>query len=64
MRAQLKKRGIMRHKVVYSREEPLSIVADESAGRHAPGSVSFVPPVVGLILAGVVVRELAGGDRV
>lgn len=59
VRAQLKKRGIARHKVVYSKEEPLSIVADEANGRHAPGSVSFVPPVVGLILAGEVIRDLA-----
>ena len=29
-------------------------------GRHPPGSVSFVPPVAGMILAGQVVRELAG----
>ena len=62
MRGQLKKRGIKKHKVVYSREEPLRIVAEESAGRHAPGSVSFVPPVVGLIIAGEVIRELARGE--
>ena len=62
MRTQLKKRGIKKHKVVYSREEPLRIVAEESAGRHAPGSVSFVPPVVGLIIAGEVIRELARGE--
>lgn len=59
MRAQLKKRGVKRHRVVYSREEPMNAVADSAAGRHAPGSVSFVPPVVGLILAGEVVRALA-----
>ena len=61
MRTQLKKRGIMHHKVVYSKEEPLRIVADESNGRHAPGSVSFVPPVMGLIIAGEVIKDLAGG---
>ena len=64
MRAQLKKRGIARHRVVYSREEPLRIVADEAQGRHAPGSVSFVPPVVGLILAGEVIRQLAEGRSI
>lgn len=63
MRAQLKKRGIAHHRVVFSREEPLHIVADASGGRHAPGSVSFVPPVVGLILAGEVVRALAGMEE-
>ena len=61
MRTQLKKRGIVHHKVVYSQEEPLRIVADESNGRHAPGSVSFVPPVMGLIIAGEVIKDLAGG---
>ena len=60
MRAQLRKRGIARHKVVYSREEPVRIVADERNGRHAPGSVSFVPPVVGMILAGEVIKDLTG----
>lgn len=63
MRTQLKKRGVMHHKVVYSREEPVRVVADDSNGRHAPGSVSFVPPVMGLILAGEVIKDLAnGGD--
>lgn len=60
MRAQLRKRGITRHKVVYSREGPVRVVADETGGRHAPGSVSFVPPVMGLILAGEVIKDLAG----
>lgn len=63
MRAQLRKRGIEHHQVVYSREEPLRMVADESAGRHAPGSVSFVPPVVGMILAGEVIKNLAMGEK-
>ena len=64
MRTQLKKRGIAHHKVVYSREEPARVVADESNGRHAPGSVSFVPPVMGLILAGEVIKDLANGGNV
>ena len=63
MRTQLRKRGIVHHKVVYSKEEPLRIVADETNGRHAPGSVSFVPPVMGLILAGEVIKELAKGEE-
>ena len=63
MRTQLKKRGIAHHKVVYSREEPVRVVADESNGRHAPGSVSFVPPVMGLILAGEVIKDLANGEE-
>ena len=63
MRTQLKKRGITHHKVVYSREEPVRVVADESNGRHAPGSVSFVPPVMGMILAGEVIKDLANGEK-
>lgn len=63
MRAQLKKRGITRLRVVYSREEPLRAVADTDGGRHAPGSVSFVPPVMGMILAGEVVKDLARRGR-
>lgn len=62
MRIQLKKRGVAHHKVVYSTEEPLKVVADESNGRHAPGSVSFVPPVVGLIMAGEIIKTIARGD--
>ena len=62
MRTQLKKRGITHHKVVYSREEALAVVADNANGRHAPGSVSFVPPVMGLILAGEVIKDIAQGQ--
>ena len=62
MRVQLKKRGVVHHTVVYSTEEPLKVVADESNGRHAPGSVSFVPPVVGLIMAGEIIKTIAKGE--
>ena len=59
MRRELKKRGIEHLKVVYSKEEPLpSPVVDEESGKSVPGSVAFVPSVVGLILAGEVVRDL------
>ena len=64
MRKELKKRGVTRLKVVYSKEPPFSAVASDSDhGRHAPGSVSFVPSVAGLILAGEVVRDLTGVKR-
>ena len=62
MRIQLKKRGVAHHTVVYSTEEPLKVVADESNGRHAPGSVSFVPPVVVLIMAGEIIKTIAKGE--
>lgn len=59
MRRELKKRGIEHLKVVYSKEEPLSSpVVDEESGKSVPGSVAFVPSVVGLILAGEVVKDL------
>ena len=62
MRRELKKRGIDRVKVVYSPEPALSPApAAEDTGRRAtPGSVAFVPAVAGLILAGEVVRDIAG----
>ena len=62
MRTQCRKRGIRRLKVVYSREQPLTPQdSSEKKGAHpAPGSVAFVPSVAGLILAGEVIRDLAG----
>ena len=59
MRTELKKRGIKKLKVVYSKEEPKRIVADSAGGRHAPASISFVPSVAGLILAGEVIKDIA-----
>lgn len=62
LRQQCKRRGIVRLKVVYSREEPrLPAASSEhkgTAGRPVPGSISFVPPVAGMILASEVVRDL------
>lgn len=62
MRLELRKRGITGVRVVYSREEPQKpgIPSDASAvRRNSPGSVSFVPPVVGMIMAGEIIRTLA-----
>ncbi len=58
MRAECKKRGIHSLKVVYSEEEPKNTVFETSPGRHAPGSVSFVPGVAGMILAGEIIKDL------
>ena len=64
MRRELKKRGVSRLKVVYSREEPLTPAeTDEEDGRRSPGSTAFVPAVAGLILAGEVVKDLCGLPR-
>ena len=65
MRRELAKRGIRHLKVVYSQEEALTPTGweEEAAAlgkRQIPGSVAFVPGAAGLLLAGEVVRELAG----
>ena len=62
MRRELKKRGIKKLKVVYSEEQPLKINAETQDIRKAvPGSVSFVPSVAGLILAGEVIKDISSG---
>ena len=64
MRRELKKRGIKKLKVVYSREEamtPLPDIGEEGAAhkkRVTPGSVAFVPSVAGLIIAGEVIKDI------
>lgn len=60
MRKELKARGIKSLKVVYSEEKALTpLPSDEISGkRQTPGSVSFVPSVVGLIIAGEVVKDI------
>ncbi len=64
MRKELKNRGIYHLKVLYSKEQPLKPVGEtgEDAGsrRAIPGSVSFVPPVAGLLIAGEVIRDIIG----
>ena len=65
MRKELKARGIRKLKVVYSKETPIDTSErmtgeDKGMRRSLPGSISFVPPVAGLMLAGEVIRELAG----
>lgn len=57
MRYELKRRGITKVKVVYSKEEPIKHGLSEN-GRPLPGSVSFVPSVAGLIIAGEVIKDL------
>lgn len=72
MRRELKNRGITGIRVLYSPEKPAVPVkelmdqlmqeelSEGSARRSIPGSTSFVPPVAGLLIAGEVVRGLAG----
>lgn len=59
MRTELSKRGIRDLKVVYSEEEPCrSPLIDKESGKSVPGSCSFVPSVVGLIMAGEIIKDL------
>ncbi|MBO6120134.1 MAG: tRNA threonylcarbamoyladenosine dehydratase [Lachnospiraceae bacterium] len=64
MRNELKKRDIKKLKVVYSKEEPIKIkggdeeLNGENTKKRVPGSVSFVPSVAGLIIAGEVIKDL------
>lgn len=59
MRRELKKRGIEHVKVVYSKEELIATsTIDEESGKAIPGSIAFVPSVVGLIIAGEVIKDL------
>ena len=78
MRHELKKRGIKKLKVVYSKEPAMTPIDDMSIScrthcicppgtarkctqrRQVPGSNAFVPSVVGLIIAGDVVKDLSG----
>ena len=74
MRKELRRRGILHLKVVYSTEEPRSPIrptqAEAPAGqdtrpgsaarRDTPGSISFVPAAAGLVLASAVIRDLGG----
>ena len=66
MRRELKKLGIRRLPVVWSPEEPKKPLfenEDGGTGKRAPGSVSFVPPVAGYLLAGYVIRKLSGVEE-
>lgn len=62
MRVELRKRGIRKVKVLYSKEKPIRCMETEekkgSTDRPVPGSISFVPSVAGLMIAGEVVRDL------
>lgn len=62
MRRELKSRGIDSLKVVFSAEPPLKPMKseEESRKKQVPGSISFVPSVAGLIIAGEVVKDLIG----
>lgn len=56
MRKELKKRNIAKLKVVYSKEEQVKV--EEIEGERILGSISFVPSVAGLIMAGEVIKDI------
>ena len=67
MRRELKKREIPCLDVLYSKEEPRKPLkaadteeetASQTVRRSTPGSIAFVPPVAGLMIAGKVIRTL------
>ena len=69
MRKELKLRGIEKLKVIYSKEEPIKIVSRElnidevkeiqqTKKKQTPASISFVPSVAGLIIAGEVIKDI------
>ncbi len=64
MRLEMKKRGIKKLKVVYSKEVPIKPVQKDTQSestpfrRATPSSCAFVPSVVGLIIAGEVIKDL------
>lgn len=62
IRTELRKRGISKVKVLYSKEEPIKpnyhYLTSEDNKKPIPGSISFVPSVAGLIIASEVVKDL------
>ena len=65
MRRELKKRGISHARVIYSTEEAIAPkeTLNEGAKRAVPGSLSFVPPVAGLIAASEAVKSIIKGEK-
>ena len=63
MKKDLRKRNIEKLKVVYSQEQPINtndLPINQDRKYKVKGSVSFVPSVAGLIIAGEVIKDIAG----
>lgn len=58
MRSELKKQGVKKLKVVYSKETPVKIERTDTDEIIKAGSIAFVPSVMGLIIAGEVIKDL------
>lgn len=65
MRYELKKRGIKKLKVVYSKELPVKPLCEikEEGRRSTPGSMAYVPSVSGLIIASQIVNSITGKNK-
>lgn len=66
MRQELKKRNVKKLKVLYSKELPIKPRTQDkeeiSSKRQIPGSIAFVPPVAGMLIAGEVIKEIIYKD--
>lgn len=60
MRAECRKRGLSNIPVVYSTEPTYPVLGAQDETHLAPGSISYVPPVAGYLMAGKIVRDLLG----
>ena len=63
MKKDLRKRNIEKLKVVYSKEIPINTndhAINQNKKYKVKGSVSFVPSIAGLIIAGEVIKDIAG----
>ena len=67
IRKELRKRGVLKQKVVYSKELALKPLDDPTAPKNqrkiTPGSTAFVPAVAGLVLASEVIKDLIGWKK-
>lgn len=59
MRLELKKRGIKKLKVIYSKESPIKVenISDDKK-KNIPGSIAFMPSTAGLIIASEVIKDI------
>ena len=62
VRGLCRREGIKKVKVLWSAEQPRRVSLPAEHGRHAPGSISFVPAAAGLCIAAEVVKDLLKGS--
>ena len=58
VRGLCRKEGIKKVKVLWSSEPPVRVTLPAEHGRHAPGSISFVPAAAGLMIAAELIKDL------